>query len=1210
MKRAISIFSISILGCLAVMPSKAQVTASSSMEASAFAPNVHFNIGSEGVEQPVRWGIDTAWLWDWWPLRATNHMRECASLGRVTIDPRTTGSHTSLDASQKERLDLQLSWLKKSGVKDLFLLSGNTSGTYWQTSFRNSFVADIVMGVEYLASKGYNVIAIAPFNEPDYGANQAPGPEEMAVVSRMLREHPTTKNIDVCGPNTLNPDYAYSWWDIMKNDVQIGNTHQLAGTFDSFAGFYDKVAKSGKKSAGDEMHNINDALIGMNYGMSAGIWWSDYGGYTRAELGCASNDGSRIGYKENRALWTSAAVFKRKSEPLVEAFLGTSERQAGESAFTFVSQDRLAYFDGYGPYYDYTKGTPGGTGYQAGQTNAEYVIEITNGEDVPVGPISGKFKIVNKASGKVLSPSNGSVSGGNGISLSNDGETKNQTWIVEAVDYRCGGDFSYVSICNAGNASSKYYLDAQKYDAANGAKVMLYAGGANECERWHLRYKGNGYYVMTNHDSGLSLEGSTSNSDATATGVVQWERTGTDRQLWRFIPADAEVEFDAPATPAGLQTESLPGSIRLTWNANGDEDLLGYMVYRYNEGAKIWETIGRQVAGTEFIDNICAKGKPYKYRLRAVDKAWNVSEASEEAIGTTAATPALIGQWTLRSSLDDISGNLFHGAATDIEFSTTDTHPGAIFDGTNDYISLPYHLGDMEEMTFSAWVKAETTTAWQRIFDFGRNTENYLFLTNSNGSDLRFEICKDGTKQGLNATKRLSANVWTHVAVTIGKDSTKIYLDGKFNASTAEITFRPSDVAPSLAYLGRSMFDADPLLKGAMGDVRLYNYPLEGETIEKLYYSDQIGAANELAATPMNASTRNNLVEAINAAESAIESGDEETIKSALSSLKTAMSRAQSSVEYYAPLGEALKWSTQMATDYPQEDAAAQDAYAAAYSAMEKDYMEGAFTNFKISSAITTVKTFTNSYLMADAVNTATESRPKDITHLIWNPEFKGNSSENWTITTSSSSYKGALSYDCIEFFNRTFNLYQVLYGMPSGKYRLRTQAFYRNGEKENCASKDVYAMLYINDSTTTIAPISKSASSATSNGDWYEYAPNKNVPNDMESAAAAFNKLNRYTGTLSSNSLIADYDNTESEKLTIGIKKTKAVSNDWTIINNFKLHYMGSPETTAIDGVESDAEAVPVAIYNASGSQISSVSKGVNIIKMSDGTVKKVIVR
>jgi hypothetical protein len=181
---------------------------------------------------------------------------------------------------------------------------------------------------------------------------------------------------------------------------------------------------------------------------------------------------------------------------------------------------------------------------------------------------------------------------------------------------------------------------------------------------------------------------------------------------------------------------------------------------------------------------------------------------------------------------------------------------------------------------------------------------------------------------------------------------------------------------------------------------------------------------------------------------------------------------------------------------------------------------------------------------------------------------------------------------------------------MPSGKYRLRTQAFYRNGAKENCASKDVYAMLYINDSTVAIAPISKSATSTTSDGDWYEYATNKNVPNDMEAAAAAFNKLNRYNGTLNSNSITADYDSAESDKLIIGIKKTKAVSNDWTIVNSFKLHYMGSPETTAIDGAESDENAVPVAIYNASGSRINTVSKGVNIMKMSDGTVKKVIVR
>lgn len=1188
----------------------AQTTASSAMQATGHAPSVPFNIGSDGVLQPVRWGIDTAWLWDWWPLRATNHMRECVSIGRVTIDPRVMGTHTALSSEQTERLDLQLSWLKKSGVKDLYLLCGNASGQYWQTSFRNPFVADIVLGVEYLHAKGYNVIAIAPFNEPDFGSNNAPGPEEMAVVSRMVRAHDTTKNIDVCGPNTLNADYAYAWWETMKNDVQVGNTHQLAGTFDSFAGFYEMVAQSGKKSVGDEMHNINDALIGMNYGMNAGIWWSDYGGYTRAELGCASNDGARIGYKENRSLWTSAAVFKRHSEELVEAFLGTSERQAGESAFTFVSQDRLAYYDGYGPYYDYTKGTPGGTGYQSGQTNAEYVIEITHGEDVPVGPINGKFKIVNKASGRVLSPVGGSLSGGTGISLNTDGATHNQVWMVEPVDYRCGGDFSYAYIYNASNLTNRFYLDGQKYDAANGAKVMLYPGGGNECERWHLRYKGNGYYVLTNHDSGLSLEGSTANSDATSTGVVQWERTGTDRQLWRFIPADAEVEFVAPAVPSGLQAKSLSGSVCLTWAPNTEADLLGYMVYRYNEQAGIWETIGRRVVGTEFIDNICAKGKNYRYRLRAVDKAWNVSEASEEISCATSTEPALLAHWDLYTSLDDRSENLFHGTAQDVTFSADDIRSGVTFDGASDYISMPYHLADMQEMTFSVWVKAATVKAWQRVFDFGRNTENYLFLTPSNGTCARFEICKDGVKQGLNATKRLSADTWTHIALTMGKDSTMLYIDGQLSAATADITFRPSDVAPSLAYIGRSMFDSDPLFHGMMSDIRFYNYSLTAAAVSEQFYGDMLGLARSLVTMPMYASAHTALAEAIETTETAIGVADASSITSALRSLRNAMSRAKTSIDAYAPLGEMLEWSQLMAQEYPQEDIQAQAAYDSAYVAMEADYLGGVLSNGKISAALTTVKSFTNTYLMADFVLTATASRPKNITHLIWNPAFEGNSTNSWTVTTSNPVYKGTVNYDCVEFKTQTFNISQVLYGMPNGQYRLRTQAFYRNGAKENSANKEVYAKLYLNDSTITIAPISRGANSTSAAGEWYAYATSKRVPNDQQAASEAFNTLKRYTPSSSSNTLIADYDNTQSLKLTVGIKKTKAITDDWTVINSFTLHYLGVPEETAIESPIPDAEAYPVAIYTLSGNRLNEVMQGINLIRMSDGTVRKVIVK
>jgi hypothetical protein len=61
-----------------------------------------------------------------------------------------------------------------------------------------------------------------------------------------------------------------------------------------------------------------------------------------------------------------------------------------KSSFTFVSKDRLAYYDGKGPYYDYTQDVPGGAkgSYQNGQTNAERLILISTGEDVPVEQVN------------------------------------------------------------------------------------------------------------------------------------------------------------------------------------------------------------------------------------------------------------------------------------------------------------------------------------------------------------------------------------------------------------------------------------------------------------------------------------------------------------------------------------------------------------------------------------------------------------------------------------------------------------------------------------------------------------------------------------------------------------------------------------------------------------------------------------------------------
>lgn len=53
-----------------------------------------------------------------------------------------------------------------------------------------------------------------------------------------------------------------------------------------------------------------------------------------------------------------------------------------------------------------------------------------------------------------------------------------------------------------------------------------------------------------------------------------------------------------------------------------------------------------------------------------------------------------------------------------------------------------------------------------------------------------------------------------------------------------------------------------------------------------------------------------------------------------------------------------------------------------------------------------------------------------------------------------------------------------------------------------------------------------------------------------------------------------------------------------------------GKPEVTAIDNVEQDTTIKEVVRYNISGQRIQKEEKGVNIIKMSDGTVRKVMVK
>ncbi len=92
-----------------------------------------------------------------------------------------------------------------------------------------------------------------------------------------------------------------------------------------------------------------------------------------------------------------------------------------------------------------------------------------------------------------------------------------------------------------------------------------------------------------------------------------------------------------PETPTGLLAGSLPegGAVVLSWNANTEDDLDGYYLYRRTGAMGLQEQIARLGAGeTTFTDISVTDGKQYRYSVAAFDGVPNASPLSAEVYVT------------------------------------------------------------------------------------------------------------------------------------------------------------------------------------------------------------------------------------------------------------------------------------------------------------------------------------------------------------------------------------------------------------------------------------------------------------------------------------------------------------------------------------------------------------------------------------------------
>lgn len=796
--------------------------------------NLVFSTSDEGVDKSIElWGLDTAWVSEDNIRRGINFIgKDNIDLVRISFTPTSALADGLLATEEFNLLTQRLNYADLvSPDIDLTLNADPPTVDDWFKHDDGSTNAErwaqlMDITVQHAQDRGHAVISAGIFNEPDYSTHQG-SLNDFFNITLALNDNPRFDAIRLSGANTLDSDKALSWYEFLKNNIQEGNTHQLAGSFNSYANFFQEVVLNGQRAINDELHNVMEAMVGVEYGVETGIWWES-AGLARGEFVKAS-DGQRLAYAEHRPKWSAASVY-RAPEGKIQAFGGGSERQAITTNYRIVVKDRDVFFDGHGPQREYTMTIAGGTGYWSNQPNAERMINITWGDDIqPV--IDGRYVLVNKESRDVLGVSNGDQDDGANIQLQNYSGDNSQLWAFEQLPANNGGDFSYfkVTAVHSGKA-----VDIFNWSLIDGGTIKQWSYSNATNQHWFLKYQGAGWFSICSHFNNLCLESADTSASA---DVYQASASGKNSQLWRLIPEDAGVEFVAPSAPTALQVTVQTASILLNWEENVETDLAGYTVLRSTSLTGEYETIARNITKTHFVDHSGTSNIKYYYKIMAVDKSFNRSDYSTIVENSYTDDSALIAHFSFDESMDDNTENVNTAAIFgNVSYVMGKEGTAALsLNGNDQFIQLPATIANYDELTIAAWVYWHGGDIEQRIFDFGNDESEYLSLTpQSSSGEMQFVINAGDSKEVM-TTSVLPTDTWVHIALVMDSAGIKIYQDNVLMMASSVLALTPMDIKPVANFIGRSQHSEDPLFNGKIDDLRIYNYGLSDIEIQNVY---------------------------------------------------------------------------------------------------------------------------------------------------------------------------------------------------------------------------------------------------------------------------------------------------------------------------------------------------------------------------------------
>jgi autotransporter-associated beta strand protein len=315
-----------------------------------------------------------------------------------------------------------------------------------------------------------------------------------------------------------------------------------------------------------------------------------------------------------------------------------------------------------------------------------------------------------------------------------------------------------------------------------------------------------------------------------------------------------EVSVTTPAPSISPMVRGLiavGGNARVNINWQEAFEALTYNVKRSLTAMGPFMTI-TNLSGTTFTDINVSNGITYYYVITGVNPA---GESVPSTVATAAPGTATFAYWPFNEAAGTSAIDIWNSKQVLLEGPNVGWDKGisgsGLKLGENSYATLPAGaVSTLTNFTVATWVKLDETKAWERVFDFGSGTDNYMFLTTNGGGGVRYAIkVNGGNEQVLGAPYKIPVGEWVHLAVTLNGTTGVLYVDGKEIARNENLTSNPSMLGNTTqTWIGKSQWP-DPLMKGMVDDFRIYSRGLNATEIALMQQNKPEGTPEITSAT-------------------------------------------------------------------------------------------------------------------------------------------------------------------------------------------------------------------------------------------------------------------------------------------------------------------------------------------------------------------------